>query len=126
MQALIDPKRPLREIPKRQRRALAKPLDDDASSLPDRDSAIVAAFRSGAFSMQAIAEHFGVSRMTVSRAVRRHEGVSETSHRHSDPTGGCGLGEHAAHRAGTEGPVLGPNDVLTRGFGTPAYRRAFE
>jgi hypothetical protein len=32
MQALIDPKRPLREIPKRQRRALAKPLEDDASS----------------------------------------------------------------------------------------------
>jgi predicted DNA-binding protein YlxM (UPF0122 family) len=54
---------------------LAKPLDDDASSLPDRDSAIVAAFRSGAFSMQAIAEHFGVSRMTVSRAVRRREAV---------------------------------------------------
>ncbi len=75
MQALIDPKRPLREIPKRQRRALAKPLDDDASSLPDRDCAIVAAFRSGAYSMQAIAEHFGVSRMTGSRAVRRHEGV---------------------------------------------------
>jgi REP element-mobilizing transposase RayT len=75
MQALIDPRRPLREIPKRQRRALAKPLADDASSFPDRDSAIVAAFRSGAYSMQAIAEHFGVSRMTVSRAVRRHEGV---------------------------------------------------
>jgi REP element-mobilizing transposase RayT len=75
MQALIDPKRPLREIPKRQRRASAKPLDDDASSVPDRDCAIVAAFRSGAYSMQAIAEHFGVSRMTVSRAVRRHEGV---------------------------------------------------
>ncbi|UHD17821.1 transposase [Thiocapsa bogorovii] len=75
MQALIDPKRPLREIPKRQRRALAKPLDDYASSCPDRDSAIVEAFRSGAYSMQAIAEHFGVSRMTVSRTMRRHEGV---------------------------------------------------
>jgi hypothetical protein len=75
MPAMIDPKRPLCEIPKRQCRALAKPLDDDASSVPDRDSAIVAAFRSGACSMQAIAEHFGVGRMTVSRAVRRREGV---------------------------------------------------
>jgi transposase len=47
-------------------------LDDDASSVPDRDSAIVAAFRSGAYSMQAIAEHFGVGRMTVSRAVSEY------------------------------------------------------
>jgi hypothetical protein len=75
MQALIDPRRPLREIPKRQRRALAKPLADYASSFPDRDCAIVEAFRSGAYSMQAVAEHFGVSRMTVSRAVRCREGA---------------------------------------------------
>lgn len=73
MQALIDPKRPLREIPKRQRRAAAKPLDKYASSFAERNAAMVAAFRSGAYSMQAIAEYFGVSRMTVSRAVRRHE-----------------------------------------------------
>jgi len=64
-----------REISKRQRRALAQPVSDDASSFPDRDCAIVAAFRSGAYSMQAIAAHFGVSRMSVSRAARRHEGV---------------------------------------------------
>jgi putative transposase len=75
MPALIDPKRSLREIPKRRGRASAKPLADDASRVPDRDSAIVAAFRSGAYSMQAIAEHVGVSRMTVGRAVRRREGV---------------------------------------------------
>ncbi|WP_242464005.1 helix-turn-helix domain-containing protein [Thiococcus pfennigii] len=34
---------------------------------------MVEAYRAGAYSMQAIAEHFGVSRMTVSRAVKRHE-----------------------------------------------------
>jgi putative transposase len=73
VQALIDPKRPLRDIPKRQRRALAKPLDDYASRYPDRDRALAEAYRSGAYSMQTIADHFGVSRMTVSRAVRRHE-----------------------------------------------------
>jgi REP element-mobilizing transposase RayT len=72
-QALIDPAQPLRDIPKRQRRALAKPLDQYASSYPDRDRALAEAYRSGAYSMQRIAEHFGVSRMTVSRAVKSQE-----------------------------------------------------
>ena len=70
VQALIDRKRPLQEIPQRQRRALAKPLDYYASRYPDRDRALAAAYRTGTYSMQAIAEHFGVSRMTVSRAVK--------------------------------------------------------
>jgi hypothetical protein len=61
MQALIDPKRPLRDIPKRQRRAVANPLDDYASRFPDRDRALAEAYRSGAYSMQTIAEHFGVT-----------------------------------------------------------------
>ena len=39
----------------------------------ERDRATAEAYRSGAYSMQAIAEYFGVSRMTVSRAVKRHE-----------------------------------------------------
>ena len=73
MQARIDPKRPLREVPKRQRRALAKPLADYAARYADRDRAMVEAYRTGTYSMQAIAEHFGVSRMTVSRAVKRQE-----------------------------------------------------
>ena len=38
-----------------------------------RNRAIAEAYRSGAYSMQVIAEHFGVSRMTVSRAVKRFE-----------------------------------------------------
>ena len=73
MQALIDPKRPLQDIPIRQRRALAKPLDDYASGYADRDTAIVKAYRTGTYSMQAIAEHFGVSRTTVSWAVNNNE-----------------------------------------------------
>jgi putative transposase len=52
---------------------IGAPLDDDASGYPDRDRALVAAYRSGAYSMQTIAEHFGVSRMTVSRAVKSLE-----------------------------------------------------
>jgi hypothetical protein len=73
MQARIDPKRPLREVPKRQHRALAKPLADYTARWSDRDRAMTEAYRTGAYSMQAIAEHYGVSRMTVSRAVKRHE-----------------------------------------------------
>jgi putative transposase len=73
MQDLIDPSRPLREIPKRQRRALEKPLDYYAARYAERDRALAEAYRSGAYSMQAIAEHFGIGRMTVSRAVKHHE-----------------------------------------------------
>jgi hypothetical protein len=71
MQALIDPKRPLRDIPTRQRRALAKSLAEYTARCSDRDHAMAEAYRTGAYSMQAIAEHFDVSRMTVSRAVKR-------------------------------------------------------
>jgi DNA-directed RNA polymerase specialized sigma subunit len=73
MQAQIDPKRPLREVPKRQRRALAKPLADYAARWSDRDRTMAEAYRTGAYSLQAIADHYGVSRMTVSRAAKRTE-----------------------------------------------------
>ena len=73
MQALIDAKQPLQEIPKHQRRAPEKPLAYYASRYADRDRALAEAYRSGAYSMQIIGEHFGVSRMTVSRAVKNSE-----------------------------------------------------
>lgn len=76
MQARIDPTRPLREVPRRQRRALAKPLADDADRWPDRDRAMAEAYRTGAYSLQGIANYFGVSEMTVCRAVKRDEDVS--------------------------------------------------
>jgi len=79
MQARIDPKRSLREVPKRQRRAaVAKPLAEYAAGCSDRDRAMAEAYRSGAYSMQTIAEYFGVSRMTVSRAVKRDENAAVT------------------------------------------------
>jgi predicted DNA-binding protein YlxM (UPF0122 family) len=73
MQARVDPGRPLREIPKCQRRALAKPLANYAARYAERDRAMAEAYPAGAYRMQSIAEYFGVSRMTVSRAVKRHE-----------------------------------------------------
>jgi predicted DNA-binding protein YlxM (UPF0122 family) len=36
------------------------------------------AYRTGAYSMQGIADYYGVSRMTVSRVVKRYEDVSAT------------------------------------------------
>jgi len=73
MQARIDPKRPLREVPKRQRRAIAKPLADYAARWSDRDRAMAEAYRTGAYGAGYRRTLRGVSRMTVSRAVKRHE-----------------------------------------------------
>jgi len=73
VQAMIDSDRPLREVPRRQRRPVAKPLSEIAARYAERDQAMAAAYRTGAYSMQAIADHFGVGRMTVSRAVKREE-----------------------------------------------------
>lgn len=72
MQEMIDPSRSLAEIPKRQLRR-AGPLEYYASQYAERDQALAEAYRSGGYSMQAIAEHFGISRMTVSRAVKLQE-----------------------------------------------------
>ena len=76
--ASAPPAHSLREVPKRQRRAVAKPLAEYAAGWPDRDRAMAEAYRSGAYSMQTIAEYFGVSRMTVSRAVKRDENAAVT------------------------------------------------
>jgi hypothetical protein len=73
IQAFINAKQPLQEIPKRQRRSPPKPLAYYASRYANRDRAVAAAYRTGAYSMQTIAEYFGVTRMTVSRAVKSSE-----------------------------------------------------
>jgi putative transposase len=61
------------EIPRAQRRLPPKPLSYYAGRFADPHRAMVAAFQSGAYTMQAIAAHFGVHYATVSRAVRRAE-----------------------------------------------------
>ena len=70
-----DMKKPeqLREIPKSQRRAMAKSLSEYRSNYPDRNEAMARAYGSGAYSMKEIGDFFGVHYMTVSRAVRRFE-----------------------------------------------------
>ncbi|MFO1429799.1 MAG: transposase [Candidatus Competibacteraceae bacterium] len=73
LQARIDPSRSLGEVPQRQRRTVERPLDYYSAYYAERDRAIAEAYRTGAYSMQAIAEYFGIGRMTVSRAVKRYE-----------------------------------------------------
>jgi putative transposase len=73
MQARIAPDPPIQEIPRTQRRPVPKPLAYFSEHYPERDDAIAEAYRTGAYSMHQIAEHFGVGRMTVNRAVKRYE-----------------------------------------------------
>ena len=67
----------LGEVPRAQRRALAKPLSDYAKRHREPKAAMAAAYLSGDYSMKAIAEYFGVHYATVSRAVASLEGQEE-------------------------------------------------
>ena len=69
--ARIDDETPLSDVPAAHRRAPPKPLDHYAKTNPDRDPAILAAYRSGGYSMKAIGHHFGLSYSMVSRIVNR-------------------------------------------------------
>lgn len=60
-------------ITRDQRRLAAKTFAEYQAVYADRDEAMYHAYSSTAFSMVQIAEHFGVSDKTVSRAVKKHE-----------------------------------------------------
>ena len=68
-----DDKANISEIPRAQRRPLAKPLNHYQSKHRDPKAAMAAAYASGDYTMQAIAEFFGVHYATVSRAVKAGE-----------------------------------------------------
>ena len=72
MQATIDQRPALTEIPRAQRRALTRALSAFAQE-HDRNEAIALAYLSGQYTMAAIAAHFDVHFTTVSRLVREHE-----------------------------------------------------
>ena len=72
MQTEVDKKPTLTEIPRAQRRALARALSD-YSKAHKRDEAIALAYLSGQHTMAKIAEHFGVHYTTVSRLVKAYE-----------------------------------------------------
>ena len=77
MQALIDQKPTLTEIPRAQRRALRRALSDFARE-HERNKAISLAYLSGQHTMAAIAEHFGIHYTTVSRLVKVYEESQRT------------------------------------------------
>jgi len=72
MQALVDKKPTLTEIPRAQRRALARSLAEYGAAHP-RNEAIALAYLSGQHTMAAIARHFDVHYTTVSRLVKAYE-----------------------------------------------------
>jgi len=77
MQAQIEKKPSLDEIPRAQRRALKQPLEEFERQY-DRNEAMARAYLSGRHTMAVIAQHFGVHYATVSRAVNAHKYEPET------------------------------------------------
>ena len=71
LQNTLSPERDLSEIPQEQRRTPPKPLAFYKGHTPDRARAMALAYHSGAYTLKAIARHFGVHYSTVSRAVSR-------------------------------------------------------
>ncbi len=76
MQAHIEKRPSLDEIPRAQRRMLTQSLAEFAQRY-GRDEAMARAYLSGQHTMAAIAKHFGVHYSTVSRMVARCEGADE-------------------------------------------------
>lgn len=74
MQRKVQADRRLSEVPKTQRRTVARPLSWYFQTHRDRDSAVFEAFRSGAYSMREIGDHLGLHYSTISRIIRRNEG----------------------------------------------------
>jgi hypothetical protein len=70
MQRIAD-KAAIGEIPRAQRRPPAKPLSYYRDKHSDAKAAMVAAYATGDYTMQAIAEYFDVHYATVSRAVKQ-------------------------------------------------------
>ena len=66
----IAAKHTMRKIARLQRRALAKSLDYYREAFDDATIGMAAAYATGDYTMQAIADAFGVHYATVSRAVR--------------------------------------------------------
>jgi REP element-mobilizing transposase RayT len=67
----VSGKASIAEIPRAQRRPAARPLAHYRDSAESVQAAMVAAYASGDYTMQEIADHFGVHYATVSRAVKR-------------------------------------------------------
>ena len=54
-------------LPLKQRRSVAKPLECFTTHYLNRDEAIAAAYGTGAYTLQAVVDYFDIGRMTVNR-----------------------------------------------------------
>jgi hypothetical protein len=75
--------RDLREIPQAQRRPPAKPLPEYVRDYPRRNEAIVAAYRSGGYTLQDIGDFFGIHYSRVSKIVQAADVTHEQGVRSS-------------------------------------------
>jgi hypothetical protein len=60
-------------IPKLQKRPIAKPLSEIASQYKDRKTAIIAAYKTGAYSQREIGEFYQLHPTTVGVIVRKNK-----------------------------------------------------
>jgi len=70
MQSKLNLNQELSEIPMAQRRKVPKALDYYSNQYSDRNEGIIAAYRSGGYSMKEIGEHFGVHYSSVSKIIK--------------------------------------------------------
>jgi REP element-mobilizing transposase RayT len=73
MQKQAEKKSDLRDIPRAQRRPLAKPLAYYEKQGSSRDDAIANAYATGDYTLQEIANHFNLHYATISRVIKRKE-----------------------------------------------------
>jgi len=75
IQCKLDPDQSLKDIPKKQKQAPAKPLNYFAGRYKTRDESMAQAYWSGHYTLAQVGKHFNVSYATVSRAVKKLEKI---------------------------------------------------
>jgi putative transposase len=66
----IDKDRDLTEVPSNQRRVKARALTEYETRYEGRNKSIVAAYKSGGYTMKAIADHFNLHYSSVSKIIK--------------------------------------------------------
>jgi putative transposase len=70
MEAKIDKDRDLSEVPSSQRRAKARVLTEYETMYEGRNKSFLAAYKSGGYTMKAIADHFNLHYSSVSKIIK--------------------------------------------------------
>lgn len=78
MQCKMALEQKLDDIPKVQRRQVAKPIAYYSDKFQERDESITKAYQSGAYSLKQIGDYFGLHYSRASRIVKQIEAKDET------------------------------------------------